>query len=128
MQKIKAYKCEDTDHYFTEHVVTSINRHNPYYPGKTELGFEDTDHLVCSVDIEVGDTALVCHAGSEVWFVAVIPEFVWHTPAAAAAATKAASPNSESTTAADPATDPASPKTLSHLLQRLKERSRSPVV
>src|ERR1700675_4271165 len=91
MQKIKMYKCEGSDHYFTEHVVTSIDRHNPYYPGKTELGFKDTDHLVCSVDIEVGDTALVCRAGSEVWFVAVIPELVWETPAAKAAAVEAAS-------------------------------------
>jgi hypothetical protein len=107
MQKIKMYKCEGSDHYFTEHVVTSIDRHNPYYPGKTELGFKDT---------EVGDTALVCRAGSEVWFVAVIPELVWETPAAKAAAVEAAS----NAPAADQGPDPSSAKTLSHLMERLK--------
>jgi hypothetical protein len=64
--------CEP--HYYEEHVVTDINLHNPYYPGKVELGFDTIDHLVCkrSVDVEVGDTILCCHAGSSVWFVAVV--------------------------------------------------------
>jgi hypothetical protein len=100
MQKIKVYKCEGSDHFFTEHVVTSVDKNNhwldKYYPGKTELGFADIDHLVCSVDIEVGDTALVCHAGSSVWFVAVVPPLEWWTPAAKAAAiAEAASFNGE---------------------------------